>query len=134
MVWPKLRMGLSTLPTARMEKCGTSSIAAESKGATMKQLALIAVLMTSIGAVAQTPAAPPPMAKPGLTLTTPAFDDGGIIPNKYTQSAENGAPVSPKLTWTNVPDGVVSFAPILHDPDTSLNKTTNEVLHWMIFK
>ncbi len=99
----------------------------------MKKFVLIAVLVTALGAVAQTPAAPPPMAKPGLTLTTPAFDDGGIIPNKYTQSAENGAPVSPKLTWTNVPDGVVSFALILHDPDTSLNKTTNEVLHWMIF-
>src|SRR5258707_15075548 len=99
----------------------------------MKKFVLTAVLVTSMGGVAQTPAAPPPMAKPGLTLTTPAFDDGGIIPNKYTQAAENGAPVSPKLTWTNVPGGVVSFALILHDPATSLNKTTNEVLHWMIF-
>jgi Raf kinase inhibitor-like YbhB/YbcL family protein len=110
-----------------------SFIAAENKGATMKQLAVIAVLMTTIGAVAQTPAAPPPMTKPGMTLTTTAFDDGGVIPNKYTQAAENGAAVSPKLTWTNVPDGVVSFALILHDPDTSLNKTTEEVLHWMVF-
>ena len=99
----------------------------------MKKLVLIAVLMSTMGAVAQTPAAPPPMAKPGLTLTTTAFEDGGIIPNKYTQAAENGAAVSPHLTWTNVPDGVVSFALILHDPDTSLTKTTNEVLHWMIF-
>jgi Raf kinase inhibitor-like YbhB/YbcL family protein len=100
----------------------------------MKKLAVMAVLMTTVGAVAQTPAAPPPaMTTPGLTLTTTAFDDGGIIPNKYTQAATNGAPVSPKLTWTNVPDGVVSFVLILHDPDTSLTKTTNEVLHWMIF-
>jgi Raf kinase inhibitor-like YbhB/YbcL family protein len=99
----------------------------------MKKLILIAALMSAISAVAQTPAAPPPMAKPGLTLTTTAFEDGGIIPNKYTQAAENGAPVSPSLTWTNVPDGVVSFALILIDPDTSLTKTTNEVLHWMIF-
>jgi len=99
----------------------------------MKKFVLIAVLVTGVGAMAQTPAAPPPVAKPGLTLTTPAFDDGGIIPNKYTQAAENGAAVSPKLVWTNVPDGVVSFALILHDPDTSLNKTTNEVLHWLIF-
>src|ERR1700749_5208640 len=99
----------------------------------MKEFVLIAVLVTSVGATAQTPSAPPPMTKPGMTLTTTAFDDGGIIPNKYTQAAENGAAVSPKLTWTNVPDGVVSFALILHDPDTSLNNTTNEVLHWMIF-
>jgi Raf kinase inhibitor-like YbhB/YbcL family protein len=99
----------------------------------MQRYAWIAVMMTTMGAVAQTPAAPPPMAKPGLTLTSPAFDDGGIIPNKYTQAAENGTPVSPKLTWSNVPDGVVSFALILHDPDTALNKTTSEVLHWMVF-
>ena len=49
----------------------------------MKKFVLMAVLMSSMGAVAQAPAAPPPMAKPGLTLTTPAFDDGGIIPNKW---------------------------------------------------
>ena len=58
MVWRKLPMALSSLPTARTEKSGTSFIAAESKGAMMKKFALIAVLMTTMGAVAQTPAAP----------------------------------------------------------------------------
>jgi Raf kinase inhibitor-like YbhB/YbcL family protein len=47
--------------------------------------------------------------------------------------AADGTPVSPKLTWTNVPDGTVSFALILHDPDTSPTKTTDEVLHWLVF-
>jgi phosphatidylethanolamine-binding protein (PEBP) family uncharacterized protein len=89
------------------------------------------VAMSAIGVLAQTPSAPAP-SKPRLTLTTTAFADGGIIPNKFTQTAD-GAPVSPALTWTNVPDGTVSFALILHDPDTSLEKTTNEVLHWMVF-
>src|ERR1700753_1364552 len=84
--------------------------AAKDAGATMKKLAVIAVMMSAMGAVAQTPAAPPPMAKPGMTLTTTAFEDGGVIPNKYTQAAESGAAVSPHLEWTNVPDGVVSFA------------------------
>lgn len=84
------------------------------------------------GAIAQTPSAPPAPTKPRLTLTTDAFDDGGIIPNKFTMAAE-GTPVSPKLTWTNVPDGTVSFTLLLHDPDTSLSKTTDEVLHWLIF-
>ena len=69
----------------------------------MKKYGLIAVLLTGTGAVAQTPAAPPPMAKPGLTLTTPAFDDGGIIPNKYTQAAENGAPPRPRSRTYLVP-------------------------------
>jgi Raf kinase inhibitor-like YbhB/YbcL family protein len=89
------------------------------------------LMMCTAGALAQAPAASTPN-KPGLTLTTSAFEDGGIIPNKYTMAAE-GTAVSPKLTWDHVPDGTVSFALILHDPDTSLAKSTNEVLHWMVF-
>jgi hypothetical protein len=96
----------------------------------------IAILTLTFGSVVfaqqtQPPPAPAP-AKPRLTLTTDAFEDGGIIPNKFTMAAE-GTPVSPKLTWTYVPDGTVSFALILHDPDTSLMKKSDEVLHWMIF-
>jgi Raf kinase inhibitor-like YbhB/YbcL family protein len=98
--------------------------------------AWIVILALTLGSVVlaqqtQQPPAPVP-TKPRLTLTTDAFEDGGIIPNKFTMAAE-GTPVSPKLTWTNVPDGTVSFALILHDPDTSLMKKTDEVLHWMIF-
>ena len=96
-----------------------------------KALLTAVLMMCTAGALAQAPAAPT-QSKPGLTLTTSAFEDGGIIPNKYTMAAE-GTAVSPKLTWDHVPDGTVSFALILHDPDTSLAKTTNEVLHWMIF-
>jgi hypothetical protein len=76
------------------------------------------------------PARPP--AGPGLTLTTTAFEDGGIIPDKYTMNAGASA-VSPKLEWSHVPEGTVSFALILHDPDTSIRRSTQEVLHWLIF-
>lgn len=94
----------------------------------MKTAILCAVLL-SAPAFAQS--AKPP-AGPGLTLTTTAFEDGGIIPNKYTMSAGSAA-VSPKLEWSHVPENTVSFALILHDPDTSIQKTTEEVLHWLIF-
>jgi Raf kinase inhibitor-like YbhB/YbcL family protein len=73
------------------------------------------------------PAKPP---VPGLTLTSPAFQDGGIIPNQFTQADPKA--VSPQLDWTNVPAGTVSFALILHDPDVSLKRTTEDVLHWMV--
>lgn len=102
----------------------------------MKKLWIAAILVSTIGAMAQTPAAPataPAPAKPGLTLTTPAFEDGGIIPNRYTQAAAPADAVSPKLVWDHVPDGTVSFALILHDPDTTLMHTTDQVLHWLIF-
>jgi Raf kinase inhibitor-like YbhB/YbcL family protein len=94
----------------------------------------VVLSVASIGLVAQTPApaAPRPPEKPGLTLTTTAFEDGGIIPGKYSYYA-GAAVVSPALQWTHVPDGTVSFALILHDPDTSKAKTTEEMLHWLIF-
>jgi len=78
--------------------------------------------------LAQQKGGPP---RPGLTLTTPAFPDGGEVPKEYTQSVEN-AP-SPKLEWTHVPPGTESFALIMHDPDVALGKKTDDVLHWMIF-
>ncbi len=91
---------------------------------------------------AQAPSAAPPAqanapgrgrgpAGPGLTLTTPDFTDGGVIPDRFTMSVPN--PVSPELDWTNVPDGTMSFALILHDPDTSVQRKSDDILHWMVF-
>jgi Raf kinase inhibitor-like YbhB/YbcL family protein len=68
---------------------------------------------------------------PGMALTTTAFPDGGEIPAKYTMSVPN--PVSPDLKWTNAPPNVVSFVLILHDPDTSVMRKTDDILHWMVF-
>jgi phosphatidylethanolamine-binding protein (PEBP) family uncharacterized protein len=69
-------------------------------------------------------------AGPGLTLNSPDFTDGGIIPNKFTQA--DPMPVSPKLEWTNVPPGVASFALIFHDPEGN-GKNAEDTLHWMAF-
>jgi hypothetical protein len=80
------------------------------------------------------PAAPPQgrgPAGPGLTLTTPAFPDGGKIPDRFTSA--DPKPVSPELDWTNVPAGTVTFTLILHDPDTALQRKSDDVLHWMVF-
>jgi Raf kinase inhibitor-like YbhB/YbcL family protein len=87
-------------------------------------------LVSQSSAFAQPKAGGPPPG-PGLTLTSPDFEDGGIIPNKYTQADPN--PISPKLEWTHVPPGTVSFALILHDPDVALQKKNDDVLHWLIF-
>ena len=96
---------------------------------TVTMLTLLFAAATS-SAPAQDKTAPPP-AKPGLTITTPAFADGGEIPKKFTQS--DPSPVSPKLEWTNVPSGTVSFALIFHDPDVAIQKKVEDVLHWMAF-
>jgi Raf kinase inhibitor-like YbhB/YbcL family protein len=97
----------------------------------MKTWIINLILILAFGVLAKAPDAMA-QAKPGLTLSTSAFDDGCVIPNKYTAAA-TGAPVSPELTWANVPDGTVSFALLVHDPDTSVNNTTTEILHWMVF-
>jgi Raf kinase inhibitor-like YbhB/YbcL family protein len=76
--------------------------------------------------------APKAPAPPGMALTSPDFQDGGVVPDKFTQAAGPTAP-SPVLNWTQVPAGTQAFALILHDPEPSINKTTEDVLHWMIF-
>lgn len=88
--------------------------------------------LAAITAVAQEKGQKKGPAGPGLTLTTPAFPDGGEIPDKYTQKAGPSA-VSPKLEWSHVPMGTATFALILHDPDVALQKKTDDVLHWMAF-
>jgi Raf kinase inhibitor-like YbhB/YbcL family protein len=96
----------------------------------MRLFATMFAVCAAACAFAQQPAAKAP-ARPGLTLTSSAFEDGAVIPNRYTQSDSN--PVSPKLDWTNVPAGVVSFALIMHDPDTAPQKKVEDILHWMAF-
>ena len=95
----------------------------------MKTTALAtAFLLAAAAPHAQQRGGPP---RPGLTLTTPAFQDGGEIPAKYTQAVPN--PVSPKLEWTNVPDGTQSFVLNMVDPDTALQRKTDTVAHWVAF-
>jgi Raf kinase inhibitor-like YbhB/YbcL family protein len=63
-----------------------------------------------------------------MTLTTTAFNDGGVIPNKFTQAGEQ---VSPALAWTGAPDSAKSFVLIMHDIDVASGPTGEDVLHWL---
>ena len=68
--------------------------------------------------------APPPMR-----MTTTSFEDGGILPAKYVGAMG----VSPALSWTNVPMGTQSFVLLLHDPDVAQQRSTRDVLHWLMW-
>ena len=105
---------------------------------------LIVLLMcTAAPAIAQQGGAPArPNVTPPLTLTTPAFSDGGTIPVKYSCAATTPPPggrlhvslgVSPPLQWSNVPAGTASFVLILHDGDAHIAKAYDDIPHWVIF-
>ena len=49
-----------------------------------------------------------------IKITSPSFEDGGMIPSKYTCDGED---ISPLLQWDAVPDGTASIAVISDDPD-----------------
>jgi Raf kinase inhibitor-like YbhB/YbcL family protein len=73
---------------------------------------------------------------PALTLTIPAFPDGGQIPVKFSQAAPGvatGEGTSPAMSWTNVPAGTQSFLLNMHDMDLARNKTTDDQAHWVLW-
>lgn len=62
----------------------------------------------------------------GLSLTSSAFEEGGMIPRKHTC---DGADVSPPLAWSPVPAGAKSIALICDDPDAPMGTW----VHWVVF-
>jgi Raf kinase inhibitor-like YbhB/YbcL family protein len=65
-----------------------------------------------------------------MRLMSNAFIDGGLIPLKYTQAAEQ---VSPQLGWANAPMGTQSFVLHMHDMEGARNKTSEDQLHWLVW-
>ena len=65
-----------------------------------------------------------------MTLTSSAFADGGMIPDKHAQP---GRDVSPPLAWSGAPDSTVSFALIMHDADAVTGDGTTDTMHWMVW-
>ena len=65
-----------------------------------------------------------------MTLTSSAWPDGGTIPAKYTQAGED---MSPPLQWSGAPEGVLSYALVVHDADAAIGNGTDDLLHWMLW-
>jgi len=61
-----------------------------------------------------------------LEITSPAFEHGQYIPEKYTG---DGADVSPALEWSGAPEGAREFALISDDPDAP----GMTWVHWVIY-
>jgi Raf kinase inhibitor-like YbhB/YbcL family protein len=71
---------------------------------------------------------------PPLIMTSSAWEDGGVIPDKYTQAAGPTAP-NPALSWSQVPPGTQSFVLLMHDPEPAIPAKSSkmDVTHWLIW-
>jgi Raf kinase inhibitor-like YbhB/YbcL family protein len=61
-----------------------------------------------------------------IKVTSSAFEEGGLIPPKYTCDGED---ISPPLQWDTVPEGTKSVALISDDPDAPMGTW----VHWVLF-
>ena len=61
-----------------------------------------------------------------LVVSSPAFEEGGQLPEEYTC---DGSDISPPLNWSEPPAGTCSLALIMDDPDAPGGVFT----HWVIF-
>jgi Raf kinase inhibitor-like YbhB/YbcL family protein len=68
-----------------------------------------------------------------MKLTSTAFVNGGVIPAKYTGTAQD---ISPPLSWSDAPEATKSFALICDDPDAPSRakpRPEGPWVHWVIF-
>lgn len=61
-----------------------------------------------------------------IAVTSPAFQNGGMIPGRFTC---DGLDVSPPLAWTAVPTGTKSVALVCDDPDAPAGVW----VHWVVY-
>ncbi len=62
-------------------------------------------------------------------LTSPAFADGGAIPQRYTCHGED---ISPPLIWGSPPEGTASLVLLMEDPDAQQVAGFTWV-HWLLY-
>lgn len=86
-------------------------------------LAAAAMVMTLSQAYAQ-----PRFAD--MRVTSNAFEDGGIIPIRFTSHGDN---VQPDFTITGAPAETAGYAIIMHDIEVALQGSTDDVTHWVAF-
>lgn len=64
--------------------------------------------------------------KMDIKVKSSAFEDGGLIPKKYTCDGTN---ISPPLEWESRPTGCEAFALICDDPDAPMGTW----VHWVVY-
>ena len=69
-----------------------------------------------------------------LSLRSSAFENGDVIPAKYTCDGQN---ISPPVSWSGIPKGAKSLALIMDDPDIPQvfkdSRGIDSFDHWTLF-
>ncbi len=65
-----------------------------------------------------------------MTLESPAWADGGLIPATHTQA---GGDVSPPLEWRGAPEGTRTFVLVVRDLDAVAPGGGDDLLHWLVW-
>ena len=60
-------------------------------------------------------------------IRSPAFEENGVIPQKYTCDGED---LSPPLSWVDPPEGTKSFTLVSDDPDAPVGTW----VHWVLYE
>lgn len=84
--------------------------------------AVVALAFTMNQAVAQG------FQLPNMQVTSSAFEDGGVIPIRFTSHGDN---IQPDFTITGAPDNTTSYAIIFHDIEVAIGGGTDDVTHWL---
>lgn len=121
-----LSAGVAAVALVLLAGCGTDGrdLAAPAPGATAPPLATTsttpssgddgAVLGPEAGSIADTDAD----SAAGIVVTSAAFTEGGLIPERHTCT---GADVSPALAWTGVPAGTAELIVLVTDLTAAAN-------------
>jgi Raf kinase inhibitor-like YbhB/YbcL family protein len=85
-------------------------------------LLLLAALPVGCGG-GDKPSEPLPEADNSITVTSPAFRDGGSIPKRFSCDGDDR---SPELRWSGVPVGARELTLVVEDPDA------DRFVHWTV--
>jgi Raf kinase inhibitor-like YbhB/YbcL family protein len=69
--------------------------------------------------------------KARLTVSSSAFENGGMMPPKYTRQGEN---VSPPISWSGAPESTRTFVVLAEDRDAPASWLPLFIwVHWLVY-
>jgi len=86
-------------------------------------LMVLGIIATETSWAGQSPAT---VETSALVISSPAFANSGVIPDRYTCAGEDA---SPPLAWRGVPRAAKTLALVIDDPDAPSGTFT----HWIVY-